>query len=83
MDCSPVPLQKGDSTSAPLYLIHDGSGICYMYSKLHDIGRDMFGFSNPGLVEVDQQPSTLTQMAARYLPHVDTSAERPAILGGM
>ena len=82
MDGSPVSLQKGDSKSAPLYLFHDGSGLCSMYSQMHDMGRDTHGFSNPGFFEADNQPSSLVRMAARYAPHIATSAKRPAILGG-
>lgn len=82
MDGSPVPLQKGNSKSAPLYLFHDGSGLCNMYSQMHDMGRDTHGFSNPGFFEADNQPSSLVRMAARYAPHIATSAKRPAILGG-
>ena len=47
MDGSRVLLQKGSSTRASLYLFHDGSGLCSMYSQMHDIGRDMHGFSKP------------------------------------
>ena len=84
MDCSPIPLRTGGSTSAAsLYLVHDGSGLCYMFSQLHDLGRDLYGFSNPGLFDADDQPSSLIQMAARYASDIDTSAERPVILGGM
>lgn len=82
MDGSPVSLEEGDSTSASLYLFHDGSGLCKMYSEMHDIGRDTHGFSNPGFFEADDQPSSLLHMAARYAPHIDTSAKRPVILGG-
>lgn len=79
---TPVSLQKGDSTSAPLYLFHDGSGLCNMYSQMHNIGRNTHGFSNPGFFEADEQPSSLVRMAARYAPHIATSAKRPVILGG-
>lgn len=82
MDGSPVSLQQGDSTSASLYLFHDGSGLCNMYSQMHDIGRHTHGFSNPGFFKADDQPSSLVDMAARYAPHIDTSARRPVILGG-
>lgn len=82
LDGSPVLLQKGNSTSASLYLFHDGSGLCSMYSHMHDIGRDMHGFSNPGFFEADNQPSTLIEMAAGYALNVDTSTKRPVILGG-
>ena len=79
---SPVSLERGDSTVASLYLFHDGSGLCSMYSQMHDIGRDTHAFSNPGFFEADSQPSTLIEMAAGYAPHVDTSTKRPVILGG-
>lgn len=82
MNGSPVSLQKGDSTSAPLYLFHDGSGLCNMYSQMHDMGRDTQGFSSLDFFEADDQPSSLVRMAARYAPHIATSAKRPAILGG-
>lgn len=81
-DDSPVSLQKGNSTSASLYLFHDGSGLGNMYSHLHDLGRDTHAFSNPGFFEADDQPSSLVHMAARYARHIDTSAKCPVILGG-
>ena len=82
LDGSPMSLEKGDPTRAPLYLFHDGSGLCSMYSQMHEIGHDTHGFSNPGFFEADNQPSTLIEMAAGYAPHVDTSTKRPVILGG-
>ncbi len=82
LDGSPVLLQKGNLTSASLYLFHDGSGLCSMYSQMHDLGRDLHGFSNPGFFEADNQPSTLIEMAAGYAPHVNTSTKRSVILGG-
>ena len=81
-DGSPVILQKGNSASASLYLFHDCSVLCSMYSQMHDIGRDMYGFSNPSFFEADNQPSTLIEMATGYVPYVDTSTRRPVILQG-
>lgn len=82
LDDSLISIEKGDPARTPLYLFHDGSGLCSMYSQMHEIGHDTHAFSNPGFSEAENQPSTLIEMAAGYALHVDTSTKRPVILGG-
>ena len=66
LDGSPVLLEKSDLKSAPLYLFHDGSGLCDMYSQMEGTGRDTYGFSPPGFFQTENQSSTLIEMAALY-----------------
>lgn len=78
----PVVLRKCELESMPLYLFHDGSGLCNIYSHLHDLGRNMYGFFNPGFIDERDQALTLVEMAARYASLISISATSPIILGG-
>lgn len=78
----PLRLQTSDSPSDPLLLIHDGSGLCDVYRRLHDLDRNVFGFYNPSFFNSGSSPSSLVEMAANYASLVSSSSSGPVILGG-
>ncbi|KAL9620218.1 MAG: hypothetical protein Q9160_005227 [Pyrenula sp. 1 TL-2023] len=78
----PVRLQKSESTSSPLFLVHDGSGLCSMYSRLGAQSRALFGFYNPLLLESNFGRQTLVDIAADYVSRIQTAANEAIILGG-
>ncbi|KAL7267050.1 polyketide beta-ketoacyl-synthase, partial [Rhizina undulata] len=48
MEQLPVPLHRGEGNGkSPLFLIHDGSGLCNYYSKQTSLERAVFGIYNP------------------------------------
>ncbi|KAI9672396.1 MAG: Type I Iterative PKS [Caeruleum heppii] len=78
----PLSLQQSTSRATPLYLVHDGSGLCNMYSRLHSLNRAVHGFFNPGLLEAREAAPTLVDMATRYAALMDASGVKSVILGG-
>jgi len=75
-------IQTDGSGKLPLYLFHDGSGFCNMYSRLDSMDRNLHGFSNPSAFTDRPAPDTLVQMAADYASAINTSTRSPIILGG-
>jgi len=69
-------IQRGPDKAAPLYLIHDGSGVCSMYSAISSLGRTIFGIS----CDPDNKPRSVSDMAAAYASLINTA--EPFFLGG-
>lgn len=83
MESLPVTLQSCKASKMALYLFHDGSGLCNMYSRLHDLGRNVYGFFNPHFFNANDGAKTLVEMAAHYVSIIRSSCKTPVILGGM
>lgn len=78
-----VHLQKSPKGgAAPLYLIHDGSGLCSPYSRISSLDRKVFGISaktEPN--DFSKSPvNDIECLAAHYISLLDLST--PVILGG-
>ncbi|KAI1373465.1 hypothetical protein F4677DRAFT_448294 [Hypoxylon crocopeplum] len=69
-------IRRGSDRLPPLYMVHDGSGLCSMYSAISSLGRNLFGIS----CDEKNQFRTVDDMATAYAGLVDTS--KPFILGG-
>lgn len=85
MDTSPSCLQKSDQNSklqAPLYLFHDGSGLCKVYARLGDLGRDVYGVPSIDFSQVDESIITLEELASRYIDQLGLTDKGDIILGG-
>ena len=84
-DVALVPLQQcPGSLYAPLYLVHDGSGLVSHYEHLLPLQRDVWGISNPRFFS-DESWETLEDMAQAYAQTIEQHANDAAfklVLGG-
>ncbi|KAF7183364.1 hypothetical protein CNMCM7691_003563 [Aspergillus felis] len=78
----PVQLQKGDSESVPLILVHDGSGSVAPYSKLKKVPFPLYGISSPSLTLEGPTPATLKETAELYADAIRSKFDRPVVIGG-
>lgn len=86
MDTFPMPLQKVDSSTkkrAPLYLFHDGSGLCNVYSRLGDLGRDVYGIFSLDFSQIDRKLTTMEELASQYIDRARFMDHDRVLLGGM
>ena len=74
------PYEK-ESTSQPVVLIHDGSGVSLKYRNLHSLNRQLWGLSNPKAFSTDTW-TDLDAMARAYAVKISTTIKAPIILGG-
>lgn len=82
-DVALAPLQRcPGSLRAPLYLVHDGSGLVGHYERILPLHRDVWGIGNPRFFS-DESWETLEDMAQAYaLAVVEHAKDAPLILGG-
>lgn len=83
MDRIPTPIQtdKPDSTKFPLFLVHDGSGLCMKYQTIKPLHRALWAIHNLKFF-TDEGWESLTSMATAYAARIHATATRPPILGG-
>ncbi|KAI1082132.1 polyketide synthase [Whalleya microplaca] len=79
--------QHRRDNASPLFLVHDGSGICTHYRRLQSLHRQVFAIHDPKFLsssEDDALWSSLPAMAAHYASIVSsaTEANGDCILGG-
>lgn len=79
---NPMQLQFSDSTESPIFLIHDGSGQASLYSRLQNLNRDVFAFSDPYFPRNASKITSLEQMAEDYASCVSKSQSPSLIIGG-
>ncbi|KAI0976932.1 hypothetical protein F4678DRAFT_469013 [Xylaria arbuscula] len=63
-------------SKAPIYLIHDGSGMCSMYNGITGLGRDIYGIASDPQIRFN----SIEEMATSYARLIDT--DHPFLLGG-
>ena len=80
----PQPLQKQQSgASRPeLFLFHDGSGLCSMYSKLKKLNLTVNGIFSLDAVSPDPAVNSMEDLAMAYIRAGNLSAKEEIILGG-
>ncbi|KAF8125118.1 Alpha/Beta hydrolase protein, partial [Boletus edulis] len=66
---------------APLYLVHDGSGLVSHYERLLPLHRDVWGLSNPRFFSGDPW-QTLEEMAQAYAQTIEQHAHDGALMLG-
>ena len=66
---------------APLFLIHDGSGICIPYHRIRPFGRTIYAVHDPKFLEPDSWPG-IPAMAQAYAKLIKATTSGPLILGG-
>ncbi|EKG09551.1 hypothetical protein MPH_13401 [Macrophomina phaseolina MS6] len=75
------------AAASPLFLIHDGSGVCVHYHRLRPLGRSTYAIHNPNFLDSSAGACwpTLQAMAAHYAGIVSAAAAPgagPVLLGG-
>ena len=65
----------------PLFLIHDGSGICLSYHRIQPFGRTIYAVQDPKFLEPDSW-SGIPAMAQAYAKLIKATNSGPLILGG-
>ena len=79
----PIHVQRAPTAGcAPLFLIHDGSGLVYYIRSLSPLGRDVWGIHNPHFI-TGQRLDSIEAMAAEYAQYAEETTTDPLILGGM
>ncbi|KAH3574576.1 hypothetical protein KXV22_000413 [Aspergillus fumigatus] len=73
--------EKKGPNSAPLFLIHDGSGICVQYHRLKPFNRTIYAIHDPKFLDPDSW-SGIPAMAQSYSRLIARTASGPYILGG-
>ncbi|KUI69012.1 Conidial yellow pigment biosynthesis polyketide synthase [Cytospora mali] len=78
------PLVIGTHTQGaiPLYLFHDGSGRCSMYSKLAVPGYNLFGVFSPRTAPFGPVVHTMEDLAALYIEKAGLRNQQRVMLGG-
>jgi thioesterase domain-containing protein len=79
----PIP-GKTPTTVTPLILIHDGGGTTYSYFLLGDLGRPVYGISNPRYESGQPWEGGMPEMAELYIQLIRNILPQggPIILGG-
>ena len=78
---APVLLQKSDSNLAPIFLLHDGSGLVNYYNRLTPLGRTVWGINNPHFA-TSRPWNDVLSMAKSYADSIIELTAGPLILGG-
>nr|APH07629.1 PKS1 [Agaricomycetes sp.] len=78
-----APLQNLEmQKSAPLLLIHDGSGFARYAARLTHIGRSVWTMENPRASPHTEPWSSIEEMADHYVHHIAEVFKQTMILGG-
>lgn len=79
-------LQSSNRRSPSLYMFHDGSGLCSMYSKLQDIDQQLYGvysLESPLSSPRNVSHKTMEDLAAWYIQQASLLTQsQEVILGG-
>ena len=75
------------STSAspnalPLFLVHDGSGVCMQYHRLQSLNRQAYALHDPKFIDTVDSWSSLGQMAEIYANTIRHTTKGPCLVGG-
>ncbi|GJE97851.1 polyketide synthase [Phanerochaete sordida] len=65
-EANPVLLQEGTGGGAPLFLVHDGSGLAHQYARLAPLGREVWGVHNPRFADGGAWAGGVLEMARVY-----------------
>ena len=80
-----ISIADKSTNRAPLFLIHDGSGICLLYHRIQPSGRTMYAIHDPKFLDPDTW-SGIPAMAQAYAKLIKatptTTSNGPLILGG-
>lgn len=71
-----------DKREPSLFLIHDGSGICTHYHRLHTLGRPVYALHDPKFLDPFDAWASLGEMADEYARQIASTTAGPYFLGG-
>ena len=80
----PERIQSGEdhgSKAYPLFLVHDGSGVCLPYRRIAPLHRAVFGIHDPKIL-TQESWSDIPAMAKEYADLIRRTHDKPSILGG-
>lgn len=84
--CNPIPIsvqKTGKTGRAPLFLIHDGSGLVKYIDYLPSLGRDLWGIHNPNFMK-SRPWESVESMAAEYANYmIKAAGHGPVLVGGL
>lgn len=66
----------------PLFLIHDGSGICTHYHRLKAMNRAVYALHDPKFLDPIDAWASLAQMADHYADTIAAVSPGPLLMGG-
>jgi thioesterase domain-containing protein len=81
----PEVIMSGASASPnalPLFLVHDGSGVCMQYHRLQSLNRQAYALHDPKFINTAEAWPSLRQMAENYADTVHHTTEGPCLVGG-
>ncbi|KAI1335917.1 ketoacyl-synt-domain-containing protein [Xylariaceae sp. FL0016] len=78
----PVKLGRHVEGNVPLYLFHDGSGKCSMYSRLDLPKYNLFGIPSLDFGAQDPSITKMEDLAALYIAKARLAAKKDIVLGG-
>ncbi|KAI0108849.1 putative polyketide synthase [Nemania sp. FL0031] len=71
-----------DASRAPLFLIHDGSGICTHYRRLGPLGRPVYALHDPKFIDPFASWAKIDDMVKEYCRIITSTTRGPYLLGG-
>ncbi|KAJ5675932.1 type I iterative polyketide synthase [Penicillium macrosclerotiorum] len=74
-------VEENATKRAPLFLIHDGSGICVQYHRIRPSNRTVYAIHDPKFLDPDSW-SGIPAMAQSYARLIAKTTSGPYILGG-
>lgn len=78
----PMILGKHTQNSPPLYMFHDGSGKCSMYSRLEIPGYNTFGIYSVDYDSTKPSIETMEELASMYIDKAGLLSRDQITLGG-
>ncbi|KAJ5799242.1 polyketide synthase [Penicillium psychrosexuale] len=81
----PEVIKSGPSVSPhslPLFLIHDGSGVCMQYHRLQFLDRQTYALHDPKFIDTADGWFSLRQMAESYAHTIRHTTKGPCLVGG-
>ncbi|KAL9075828.1 MAG: hypothetical protein Q9157_003863 [Trypethelium eluteriae] len=81
----PEVIKSGTSANPnalPLFLVHDGSGVCMQYHRLQSLNRQAYALHDPKFIDTSDAWSSLRQMAENYADTICRTTKGPCLVGG-
>ncbi|KAJ6170952.1 polyketide synthase [Penicillium chermesinum] len=72
----------GSPDALPLFLVHDGSGVCMQYHRLQSLNRRAYALHDPRFINTADGWSSLRHMAESYADTIHHTTDGPCLVGG-